>query len=44
MEKRRVRHGLALAAAAIAGAAALAGLLYLLFVLGVTIYMSGFEF
>ncbi len=41
--KRRLRHGLAMAAVAIAGAAALAGLLYLLMVLGVTIYLGGFE-
>jgi hypothetical protein len=44
MDKRRVRHGLAVAAGAIAGAAALAALLYGLFVLGMIVLWGTADF
>lgn len=44
MEKRRVRHGLVVAAAAIAGAAVLAALLYGLFVLGTIVFWETADF
>ena len=43
MEKQRVRHGLAVAAVAVAVAAVVAAVLYGLFVFAV-VYMQGFVF
>ena len=43
MEKRRWRHGLAIAAAGIAVAAVVAAVVYTLFVLAVSLYPQGFE-
>ncbi|HYO60690.1 MAG TPA: hypothetical protein VEU29_02195, partial [Actinomycetota bacterium] len=44
MEKRRIRNGLALAAVAIAGAAALAALLYGLFALALVVFWDNVSF
>ena len=44
MEKRRVRHGLAVAAIAVAVAAVVAAVLYGLFVFAMSVYMQGFVF
>ncbi|HEX2294092.1 MAG TPA: hypothetical protein VHN37_02160 [Actinomycetota bacterium] len=43
MEKRRIRHGLAVAGVVVFVVAAAAALLYGLFVLGATLYLEGWE-